>query len=120
MKAAKALAQTLRRYTALNHLAQTARAVLQNQAQISQMISDLNHVDFRDVQEQVALICGSNGNVEPDLEAEFKATFSQDQTVEQLAKWLEGVVDRVLHSYFTTEDCLKASSSFLLKWSFYR
>lgn len=45
-----AFAQTLRRYTSLNHLAQAARAVLQNTAQISQMLSDLNRVDFANVQ----------------------------------------------------------------------
>lgn len=42
--------QTLRRYTSLNHLAQAARAVLQNPAQINQMLSDLNRVDFTNVQ----------------------------------------------------------------------
>lgn len=50
LAAAGALAQTLRRYTSLNHLAQAARAVLQNSAQISQMLSDLNRVDFANVQ----------------------------------------------------------------------
>lgn len=48
-----AFAQTLRRYTSLNHLAQAARAVLQNSSQINQMLSDLNRVDFHNVQEQV-------------------------------------------------------------------
>lgn len=51
--AAGAFAQTLRRYTSLNHLAQAARAVLQNSAQINQMLTDLNRVDFHNVQEQV-------------------------------------------------------------------
>jgi regulatory factor X 1/2/3 len=45
-----AFAQTLRRYTSLNHLAQAARAVLQNTAQINQMLMDLNRVDFANVQ----------------------------------------------------------------------
>lgn len=49
------LAQTLRRYTSLNHLAQAARAVLQNSNQITQMLSDLNRVDFHNVQEQVRI-----------------------------------------------------------------
>ena len=43
----------LRRYTGLNHLAQAARAVLQNSSQVSQMLNDLNKVDFTNVQEQV-------------------------------------------------------------------
>jgi len=47
--------QTLRRYTSLNHLAQAARAVLQNQNQITQMLSDLNRVDFHNVEEQVGI-----------------------------------------------------------------
>lgn len=44
--AANAFAQMLRRYTSLNHLAQAARAVLQNSTNVSQMLSDLNKVDF--------------------------------------------------------------------------
>uniref|UniRef100_A0A8D9EFE4 Transcription factor RFX3 n=1 Tax=Cacopsylla melanoneura TaxID=428564 RepID=A0A8D9EFE4_9HEMI len=47
-----AFAQMLRRYTSLNHLAQAARAVLQNSTQINQMLTDLNRVDFHNVQEQ--------------------------------------------------------------------
>ncbi|EDS33892.1 brg-1 associated factor [Culex quinquefasciatus] len=37
---------TLRRYTSSNHLAQAARAVLQNSTQIAQMLNGLNRVDF--------------------------------------------------------------------------
>ena len=48
--AVSAFSQTLRRYTSLNHLAQAARAVLQNSTQIGQMLSDLNRVDFANVQ----------------------------------------------------------------------
>ena len=46
----------LRRYTGLNHLAQAARAVLQNSSQVSQMLNDLNKVDFTNVQEQVIVL----------------------------------------------------------------
>lgn len=55
LTAVSAFAQTLRRYTSLNHLAQAARAVLQNSSQINQMLADLNRVDFHNVQEQVLL-----------------------------------------------------------------
>ncbi|MGH0161457.1 UNVERIFIED_CONTAM: hypothetical protein FKN15_063731 [Acipenser sinensis] len=58
--AASAFAQTLRRYTSLNHLAQAARAVLQNTAQINQMLSDLNRVDFANVQSHSYSISLSN------------------------------------------------------------
>lgn len=50
MSAVSAFGQTLRRYTSLNHLAQAARAVLQNGQQIAQMLNDLNRVDFHNVQ----------------------------------------------------------------------
>ena len=56
VSAVSALAQTLRRYTSLNHLAQAARAVLQNSSQINQMLVDLNRVDFHNVQEQVSVL----------------------------------------------------------------
>lgn len=56
LNAVSAFAQTLRRYTSLNHLAQAARAVLQNNSQINQMLADLNRVDFHNVQEQVISI----------------------------------------------------------------
>lgn len=49
MIAVNAFSQTLRRYTSLNHLAQATRAVLQNANQISQMLNDLNRVDFSNV-----------------------------------------------------------------------
>lgn len=55
LTAVSAFAQTLRRYTSLNHLAQAARAVLQNPSQINQMLTDLNRVDFHNVQEQVSI-----------------------------------------------------------------
>ena len=45
LDAAKCLGQTLRRYTGLNHLAQAARAVLQNSAQINQ-VSNVLGVDL--------------------------------------------------------------------------
>lgn len=50
LSAVSAFSQTLRRYTSLNHLAQAARAVLQNSTQVTQMLSDLNRVDFHNVQ----------------------------------------------------------------------
>jgi len=50
MSAVNAFAQLLRRYTSLNHLAQASRLVLQNSSYITQMLTDLNTVDFAHVQ----------------------------------------------------------------------
>lgn len=114
-----AFAQTLRRYTSLNHLAQAARAVLQNSSQISQMLADLNRVDFANVQEQASWVCQCDDNMVYRLEQDFKLTLQQQNSLEQWASWLEGVVDQVLKQHEGTEEFPKAARQFLLKWSFY-
>uniref|UniRef100_A0A8C4T958 Regulatory factor X, 1b (influences HLA class II expression) n=1 Tax=Erpetoichthys calabaricus TaxID=27687 RepID=A0A8C4T958_ERPCA len=114
-----AFAQTLRRYTSLNHLAQAARAVLQNTAQINQMLSDLNRVDFANVQEQASWVCRCEDGVVQRLEQDFKLTLQQQNSLEQWAAWLDGVVSQVLKPYQGSPALPKAAKLFLLKWSFY-
>ncbi|XP_055050685.1 MHC class II regulatory factor RFX1a isoform X4 [Misgurnus anguillicaudatus] len=116
---ASAFAQTLRRYTSLNHLAQAARAVLQNTAQINQMLSDLNRVDFANVQEQASWVCRCEDRVVQRLEQDFKLTLQQQNSLEQWAAWLDGVVSQVLKPYQSSATFPKAAKLFLLKWSFY-
>ncbi|XP_067137889.1 transcription factor RFX3-like isoform X6 [Centruroides vittatus] len=119
LSAVSAFAQTLRRYTSLNHLAQAARAVLQNTSQINQMLSDLNRVDFHNVQEQASWVCQCEDNMVQRLEQDFKLTLQQQNSLEQWAAWLEGVVAVVLQPYEGKPDFPKAARQFLLKWSFY-
>ena len=114
-----AFSQTLRRYTSLNHLAQAARAVLQNTSQINQMVTDLNRVDFSNVQEQASWVCQCDEAVVVRLEQDFKTTLQQQNSLEQWAVWLEGVVDTVLQPYKDTPEYPQAARQFLLKWSFY-
>ncbi|XP_059172027.1 DNA-binding protein RFX2-like isoform X4 [Physella acuta] len=114
-----AFAQTLRRYTSLNHLAQAARAVLQNTSQINQMLTDLNRVDFTNVQEQASWVCQCEDALVQQLEQDFKATLKQGNSLEQWAQWLEGVVNQVLKPHEGNENFPKAARQFLLKWSFY-
>uniref|UniRef100_A0AAZ3R1Y6 RFX-type winged-helix domain-containing protein n=1 Tax=Oncorhynchus tshawytscha TaxID=74940 RepID=A0AAZ3R1Y6_ONCTS len=117
---AGAFAQTLRRYTSLNHLAQAARAVLQNTAQINQMLSDLNRVDFTNVQEQASWVCGCEDAVIQRLEQDFKQTLQQHNSLEQWAAWLDGVVSQVLKPYPHSPAAFpQAAKLFLLRWSFY-
>ncbi|KAM3623935.1 uncharacterized protein V6R79_017153 [Siganus canaliculatus] len=115
-----AFSQTLRRYTSLNHLAQAARAVLQNSAQINQMLSDLNRVDFTNVQEQASWVCQCEDRVVQRLEQDFKTTLQQQNSLEQWATWLDGVVSQALKPYEHNPVSLpKAAKVFLLNWSFY-
>ncbi|XP_017584976.1 PREDICTED: MHC class II regulatory factor RFX1-like, partial [Corvus brachyrhynchos] len=77
-------------------------AVLQNTAQISQMLSDLNRVDFANVQEQAAWVCRCEARVVQRLEQDFKATLGQQHSLEQWAAWLDAVVGRVLRPHLGT------------------
>uniref|UniRef100_A0A1B0BJZ2 RFX-type winged-helix domain-containing protein n=1 Tax=Glossina palpalis gambiensis TaxID=67801 RepID=A0A1B0BJZ2_9MUSC len=117
--AVSAFCQTLRRYTSLNHLAQAARAVLQNSTQIAQMLNDLNRVDFHNVQEQAAWVCQCEPTVVQRLENDFKAALQQQSSLEQWASWLQLVVDSTLQEYHGKPNYAKAARQFLLKWSFY-
>uniref|UniRef100_A0A672UH35 Transcription factor RFX3 n=1 Tax=Strigops habroptila TaxID=2489341 RepID=A0A672UH35_STRHB len=117
--AVSAFAQTLRRYTSLNHLAQAARAVLQNTSQINQMLSDLNRVDFANVQEQASWVCQCDDNMVQRLETDFKVTLQQQSTLEQWAAWLDNVMMQALKPYEGRPSFPKAARQFLLKWSFY-
>ncbi|XP_067138944.1 transcription factor RFX3-like isoform X5 [Centruroides vittatus] len=114
-----AFSQILRRYTSLNHLAQAARAVLQNSSQIHQMMTDLNRVDFHNVQEQASWICQCNEDIIEWIQQDFKNTLQQQNSLEQWAGWLENVVNVVLQPYENKSDFSKAARQFLLKWSFY-
>ncbi|XP_063379412.1 transcription factor RFX3 [Cydia fagiglandana] len=118
--AAAALAAALRRYTSLNHLAQAARAVLANQHQIQQMLSDLNRVDFRVVREQAAWACSCGSAATAHrLEADFKATLGRGATLEQWAAWLEGCVRGALAAHERRPDYTARARRLLLDWSFY-
>jgi regulatory factor X 1/2/3 len=54
------------------------------------------------------------------LEQDFKATLQLQQSLEQWAVWLKGVVNKILKQYDDGEKFAKAAREFLLKWSFYR
>ncbi|XP_037910619.1 DNA-binding protein RFX2 isoform X3 [Hermetia illucens] len=117
--AVSAFSQTLRRYTSLNHLAQAARAVLQNSSQIAQMLNDLNRVDFNNVQEQASWVCQCDTATVQRLENDFKTALQRQNTLEQWAAWLRLVVDSALEEYRGKPTYAKAARQFLLKWSFY-
>nr|XP_060642122.1 DNA-binding protein RFX2-like [Anolis sagrei ordinatus] len=117
-----AFAQTLRRYTSLNHLAQAARAVLQNPSQTSQMLSDLNRVDFANVQEQAGWVCQCPEEEEglvQRLERDFKRALQQQSSLEQWAQWLERALDQALGPHQGGPHLPTAARHFLLQWSFY-
>jgi len=59
----RGFAQIIKRSTSLNHLSQAAKAVWQNDAQVSQMKEDWSLIDFATVHEQAVFACGCDENL---------------------------------------------------------
>lgn len=71
-------------------------------------------------QEQASWVCRCEDRVVQRLEQDFKMTLQQQNSLEQWAVWLDGVVSQVLKPYHGSPSFPKAAKLFLLKWSFYR
>jgi regulatory factor X 1/2/3 len=134
--AVNAFSQTLRRYTSLNHLAQAARAVLHNPPQITQMLADLNRVDFHNIQEkeQVELYktkqkkenfeCRCNPEFRwPGWKNDFKITLPYNLKPHWNSagvQWLERESSSIVSSNLWKADqprnFVRVARQFLLKW----
>jgi len=118
--AVSAFSQTLRRYTSLNHLAQAARAVLNNVQQLNQMLTDFNRVDFNNIQDQASWTTECDSSLVNEIQENFKIALAESRTLEQWADWLENVVlSKVLEKAKEPEQVSKIARKFLLNWSFY-
>lgn len=56
---AKRFSMILRRRTSVNHLAQAMHSVVNNKAQVQQMIHDWDHIDFASIRDQTKWVFGS-------------------------------------------------------------
>lgn len=65
-------------------------------------------------------MCSCDDGVVQQMEQDFKMTLQQQNSLEQWAAWLDGVVSQVLKPYTGSSAFPKAAKLFLLKWSFYR
>ena len=65
-------------------------------------------------------MCQCEDAVVQQLQEDFKKTLKQQNSLEQWAVWLEGVVNQVLKPHEGSPNFPKAARQFLLKWSFYR
>ncbi|PNF29239.1 hypothetical protein B7P43_G10467 [Cryptotermes secundus] len=114
-----ALAQRLRRYSSLNRLAQAARSVLENSSQTDQLLEDLNRVDFCSVQEQASWAFQCDDSMVQQLEAHFRNTPHQQNSLEPWIVWLNGITAQVLKPHEGKPTFAAAARQFLLNWSFY-
>ncbi|KAL6734990.1 hypothetical protein Aduo_005473 [Ancylostoma duodenale] len=95
IQAVKYMAQGLRRYTSLNHLAQAARAVLQKPDQVTAMYNDYVRVDMQQVQEQAGWVSGCDSLMVHHIHNAFKDNLQKMAPMEEWAEWLESIVDQV-------------------------
>jgi regulatory factor X 1/2/3 len=119
MSAVSALAETLRRYSSLNRLAQAARSVLENSSWTDQLLADINRVDFHSVQEQASWVFQCDGRMVQQLEAYFKNTPHQQNSLEQWAVRLNDIAVQVLRPHEGKRTFASAARQFLLNWSLY-
>ncbi|RNA00601.1 DNA-binding RFX2-like isoform X5 [Brachionus plicatilis] len=111
---------TLRRYTSLNHLAQTVKNSLQNETILGQMLNDINRVDFNYIREQAKWICGCDERLVTRLEAEFKASLRNhgQWSLDAWIGWLDSTATSALLEHEGTHNYAKMARQFLLKWTF--
>jgi hypothetical protein len=111
---------TLRRYTSLNHLAQTVRNSLQNEQILVQMLNDISKVDFSYIKEQAKWTCECDEEIINKFEREFKESLRNHTkwSMNNWMSWLETSVNFYLQQYEHTDSYAKLAKQFLLKWSF--
>uniref|UniRef100_A0A158PGH2 RFX-type winged-helix domain-containing protein n=1 Tax=Angiostrongylus costaricensis TaxID=334426 RepID=A0A158PGH2_ANGCS len=121
IQAVKYMAQGLRRYTSLNHLAQAARAVLQKPDQVMAMYNDYIRVDMQQVQEQAGWVSGCDSLMVHHIHNAFKENLQKMAPMEEWAEWLESIVDQILAKYHDkpVQIISEIGKQFLLNWSCY-
>ncbi|KJH49334.1 RFX DNA-binding domain protein [Dictyocaulus viviparus] len=121
IQAIKYMAQGLRRYTSLNHLAQAARAVLQKPDQVMAMYNDYIRVDMQQVQEQAGWVSGCDSLMVHHIHNAFKENLQKMAPMEEWAEWLESIVDQILAKYHDKPVHIisEIGKQFLLNWSCY-
>lgn len=121
IQAVKYMAQGLRRYTSLNHLAQAARAVLQKPDQVVAMYNDYIRVDMQQVQEQAGWVSGCDSLMVHHIHNAFKDNLQKMAPMEEWAEWLESIVDQILAKYHDkpVQVISEIGKQFLLNWSCY-
>ncbi|KAI8588246.1 RFX DNA-binding domain-containing protein [Geranomyces variabilis] len=116
----KVFIQQLRRHTSLNHLAQAAAAVLDNQEQVNQMLADWNRIDFENIRDQASWVCECRkADIMQIMEIDFRQLLQTGGKLEHWTGWLETVVNRFLDEGLDPQRYVYVARQFLLKWAFY-
>ncbi|KAJ3288699.1 DNA-binding protein rfx2 [Borealophlyctis nickersoniae] len=120
LEVAKVFIQQLRRHTSLNHLAQAAAAVLDNQETVSQMLVDWNRIDFENIRDQASWVCECRKtDIMQIMEIDFRQLLQHGSKLDTWTNWLETVVNRFLDVSLDPQRYVYVARQFLLKWAFY-
>ncbi|KAI9089989.1 RFX DNA-binding domain-containing protein [Phlyctochytrium arcticum] len=120
IEVAKVFIQQLRRHTSLNHLAQAAAAVLDNQEQVNQMLTDWNRIDFETIRDQASWVCECRkSDIMQIMEIDFRQLLQTGGKLDHWTTWLETVVNRFLDESLDPQRYVYVARQFLLKWAFY-
>jgi regulatory factor X 1/2/3 len=113
--AASVAASSLYKQASLNHLAQAARSVLANEAQLLRMIGDLGDIDVQALQQQASLVCSCSDEVVFAALSEVYFNIENRYTLEHWAQWLH----MLLLKLAAGEPLAAFFPNFYLKWSLY-
>ncbi|XP_074541898.1 DNA-binding protein RFX6 [Halichoeres trimaculatus] len=127
---ARHFVSSLKRQTSFLHLAQIARPALFDQAVVSGMVSDIDHVDLSSISSQPLLSVNSVGDPDPDIYSEYdsisvfqelKELLRKNATVESFIEWLDSVVEQkvIKPGKQSSRSVKKRAQDFLLRWSFF-
>uniref|UniRef100_A0A914PVT9 RFX1-4/6/8-like BCD domain-containing protein n=1 Tax=Panagrolaimus davidi TaxID=227884 RepID=A0A914PVT9_9BILA len=95
----KAFFHRMKRYTAIHHLSDAARAVLSHPKQVETMYNEFCQIDIASIQEQAGWICECDPLLFNSIFNAFKENLKAGRELEAWAEWMEAIVDQVLAKY---------------------
>eukprot|EP00123_Amoebidium_parasiticum_P009797 comp19712_c0_seq1/m.23461 comp19712_c0_seq1/g.23461 ORF comp19712_c0_seq1/g.23461 comp19712_c0_seq1/m.23461 type:complete len:550 (-) comp19712_c0_seq1:149-1798(-) len=119
LEVASVYSSCLRGQTSLNHLAQAARAVMQNEDAVAQMVSDWGHVDFGDVEAQARWAFDDAGmDLLKNLYTGLSELLEEGPCLEDYVDWLGGLGGDTITDRNDLHLCVAELGTFMLRWSF--
>ena len=95
----KAFAHRMKRYTAIHHLSDAARAVLSQPEQVDTMYEEFRKIDVASIQEQAGWVCECDPLLFKSIFEAFQDNLKASRELEAWGEWMEAIVDQVLAKF---------------------